>query len=147
MDAVETLWEHWLDAVGTLWGRCVHAITDIFRGDPTARWHGFRTLYKRCGIAVWCDRGFMILLYILTQHSGLTCSHTIVCIVYAHFRNTYATITLRPRIPRIAKNWQFSGFVVESLSVREVPISFVYIRSDRFVVNQGLHESLNELFS
>jgi len=28
-----------------------------FYGDPTARWHGFRTLYKRCGIAVWCDRG------------------------------------------------------------------------------------------
>jgi len=41
-----------------------------------------------------------------------------------------APITLRPRIPRIAKNWQFSGFVVESLSVREVPTSFVYIRSE-----------------
>jgi len=60
------------DAMGTLFGRCrdtvrtfyIHAITDtfyilgVFRGDPTARWHGFRTLYKRCGNAVWCDRGF-----------------------------------------------------------------------------------------
>jgi len=44
-----------------------------------------------------------------------------------------------------SENWQFSGFVVESLSVREVPTSFIYIRSDWFVVNQGLHESPNEL--
>ena len=63
IDAVKTLWERRVDAVGTLWGRCVHAKTDkfdilgVFRGDPTARWHGLRTLYKRCGIAVWCDRG------------------------------------------------------------------------------------------
>jgi len=63
MDAVKTLWERRVDAVWTLWGRCVHAITDnfdilgVFHGDPTARWHGFRTLYKRCGNAVWCDRG------------------------------------------------------------------------------------------
>jgi len=65
MDAVKTLWERRVDAVGTLWGRYVHAITDkfdilgVFRGDPTARWHGFRTLYKRCGNAGWCDRGFI----------------------------------------------------------------------------------------
>jgi len=63
LDAVKTLWERRVDAVGTLWGCCVHAITGkfdilgVFCGDPTARWHGFRTLYKRCGIAVWCDRG------------------------------------------------------------------------------------------
>jgi len=34
MDAVKTLWERRVDADGTLWGRCVHAITgniDIFR--------------------------------------------------------------------------------------------------------------------
>ena len=43
MDAVKTLWELRVDTVGTLWGRCVHAITDtfdilgVFRGDPTAR--------------------------------------------------------------------------------------------------------------
>jgi len=66
MDAVKTLWERRVDAVGTLWGRCVHAITDkfdilgVFRGNPTACWHGFGTLYKRCGIAVWCDRGFKL---------------------------------------------------------------------------------------
>jgi len=30
----------------------------VYRGDPTARWQVFRTLYKRCGIAVCCDRGF-----------------------------------------------------------------------------------------
>jgi len=69
MDVVKTLWERRVNAVGTLWGRCVHAITDklflgVFRGDPTARWHGFRTLYKRCGIAVWFDRGFK---YVLTM--------------------------------------------------------------------------------
>jgi len=40
----------------------------------------------------------------------------------------YTPITLRPRIPRISKNWQFSGFVVESLSVLEVPTSFVYLQ-------------------
>jgi len=63
MDAVKTLWERREDAIGTLWGRCVHAITGkfdilgVFSGDPTASWHGFRTLYKRCGNAVWCDRG------------------------------------------------------------------------------------------
>ena len=40
MDAIKTMWER---AVGTLRGRCVHAITGnfdilgIFRGDPTAR--------------------------------------------------------------------------------------------------------------
>ena len=62
---------------------------------------------------------------------------------WGFIRNT--PITLRPRNPRISKNWQFSGFVVDSLSVREVPTSFVYIRSDRFVVNQGLHESPNDL--
>jgi len=45
-----------------------------------------------------------------------------------HVLNT--PITLRPRIPRISKNWQFSGFVVELLSVREVSTSFVYIRSE-----------------
>ena len=63
--------------------------------------------------------------------------------VFVRIRNT--PITQRPRIPRISKNWEFSGFVVESLSVREVPTSFVYIRCDRFVVNHGLHESPNEL--
>jgi len=66
MDAVKTLWERRVGAEGTLWGRCVHAITDtfdilgVFRGDPTARlvrW--FRTLNKRCGIAVLCDRGLI----------------------------------------------------------------------------------------
>ena len=62
---------------------------------------------------------------------------------FVRIRNT--PITLRPRNPRISKNWQFSGFVVESLPVRKVPTSFVYIRSDRFVVNQGLHESPNDL--
>jgi len=30
----------------------------VFLGDPTARWHGFRTLNKRYDNAVWCDRGF-----------------------------------------------------------------------------------------
>jgi len=63
MDAVKTLWERCVDVVGTLWGRCVHAIDDkfdIFRCIPKARWHGFRTLYKRCGNAVWCDRGLNI---------------------------------------------------------------------------------------
>ena len=65
MDAVKTLWERCMEAVGTLWGRCVHAITDkfdilgVFRGDPTARWHGLRTLYTCCVIAVWCDRGLI----------------------------------------------------------------------------------------
>jgi len=50
------------DVVWTLWGRCVHAMTGeidilgVFRGDPTARWQVLWTLYKRCGIAVWCDR-------------------------------------------------------------------------------------------
>jgi len=63
MDAKRRLWERRVDAVWTLWGRCVHAITGkfntlgVFRGDPTARWQVLRTLYKRCGIAVWCDRG------------------------------------------------------------------------------------------
>jgi len=52
-----------VNVVWTLWGRCVHAITgkfdvlDEFRGDPTARWQVFRTLYKRCGIAVFRDKG------------------------------------------------------------------------------------------
>ena len=67
MDAVKTLWERRVDAVGTLWGRCLHAITGkfdilcvhVFRGDPTARWQVLKTLYKRCDIAVWCDRGFI----------------------------------------------------------------------------------------
>jgi len=64
LDAVKKLWERRIDAVVTLWGRCEHAITGkfdilgVFRGDSTARLHGFRTLYKRCAIAVWCDRGF-----------------------------------------------------------------------------------------
>ena len=34
MDDIKTLWERRVDAVGTLWGRCVHVITgkvDIFR--------------------------------------------------------------------------------------------------------------------
>ena len=30
MDAVKTLWERRVDAVGTLRGRCVHVITDKF---------------------------------------------------------------------------------------------------------------------
>ena len=68
---------------------------------------------------------------------------------YPHLKTqstfSYAPISLRPRIPRISSNLQFSGFVVESLSFREVPTSFVYIRSDRFVVNQGLHEYPNKL--
>ena len=62
------------DAVGTLCGRCRDAlrtlctrynwqIWGVFRGDPTARWHGFKTLYKRCGIAVWCDRGFTTCIF------------------------------------------------------------------------------------
>jgi len=75
IDAVKTLWERRVDAVGTLWGRCVHVITGkfdilifwgVFRGDPTARWQVFRTLYKRCGIAVWYDRG-LILRYCLVR--------------------------------------------------------------------------------
>ena len=46
MDAVMTLFERRVDAVGTLYGRCVHTGTGnvyidlflcIFRGDPTAR--------------------------------------------------------------------------------------------------------------
>ena len=52
-DAVKTLWERRVDAVGTLL-----IFLGVFRSDPTVRCHGFRTLYKRCGIAVWCDRGF-----------------------------------------------------------------------------------------
>jgi len=63
MEAMKTLWERRVDAVGTLLWRYVHAITgkfdilDVFRGD---RWQMFRTLYKRCGIAVWCDRDFTV---------------------------------------------------------------------------------------
>jgi len=64
MDAIKTPWERRVDAVGTLWGSGVHPISgkldskiDVFRVDPTVRWQVFRTLYKRCGIAVWCDRG------------------------------------------------------------------------------------------
>ena len=47
------------DAVGTLCTRYTDTLIflGVFRGDPTARLHGFRTLYKHCGIAVWCDRG------------------------------------------------------------------------------------------
>ena len=65
MDSVKTPWERHVDAVGTLLGRCVHAITgiiDIFRRilrRPHSALTCFRTLYKRCGFAVWCDRGFM----------------------------------------------------------------------------------------
>jgi len=73
MDAVKTMWKRCVGAVGTLWGRCVHAITGkfdilgVFRGDPTARWHSFRTLcpYKRCGNAVWCDRGFTYVIKLM----------------------------------------------------------------------------------
>jgi len=42
MDAIKTRWERRVDAVGTLWGLCVHAITDkfdilsAFCGDPTS---------------------------------------------------------------------------------------------------------------
>jgi len=63
MDAIKTLWERRKDAIGTLWGHCVHAITgnfdilNVFRGDPTARWQVFRTMYKRCVIAIWSDKG------------------------------------------------------------------------------------------
>jgi len=54
------------DVVYTLWlGNLI--FLGVFRGDPTARWHGFRTLYKRCGIAVGCDMGLnYIALIILT---------------------------------------------------------------------------------
>jgi len=44
MDAIKTPWERRVDAVGTLWGRCIHAIAGsvdilgVFRGNPTARW-------------------------------------------------------------------------------------------------------------
>ena len=43
MNAIKTLWERREDAVGTLWGRYIHAIAGkfdilgVFRGDPTAR--------------------------------------------------------------------------------------------------------------
>ena len=66
MDAIQTLWGRPMDVVGMLWGRFVHAITGkfdilgVFCGDHTARWHIFSTLYKRCGIVVWCDSGFKI---------------------------------------------------------------------------------------
>ena len=47
------------------------------------------------------------------------------------FQDSWGSVMpLRPQIPRISKNWQFSGFVVESILVREVPTSFVYIRSE-----------------
>jgi len=42
----------------------VHALTgnfdmfSHFRGDPKTPWQIFWTLYKRCGIAIWCERGF-----------------------------------------------------------------------------------------
>ena len=54
MEAIKTLWECRVDAVGTLWGRCVHAITGkfdivgVFRGDHTAR----RQVLERCTNAV-----------------------------------------------------------------------------------------------
>jgi len=55
MDALKTLWERHMDAVGMLWGRYVHAITGkylgIFRSDPTARWQVFKTLWYHC--LVW----------------------------------------------------------------------------------------------
>jgi len=50
MDAIQTLWERRVDAVG----RCVHAIIDkfdilgVFRGDPTARRHAVKRLWHRC---------------------------------------------------------------------------------------------------
>jgi len=78
MDVLKTLCERCVDAVGTRWGRCVQAITGnfdilgVFRGDPTARWQVFGTLYRRCGIAVWCDRGFRkkeyLLSYVISTH-------------------------------------------------------------------------------
>jgi len=71
MDAVKTLWERLVDAVGTLWGRCVHAVTGKFDMFRLISRRSHRTLYKRCGNAVWCDRGFM---YVTTiKHVLLHC--------------------------------------------------------------------------
>jgi len=53
------------DDVGTMYGRCVQAITGnfeiigVFRSDHTARWQLFQKLYKHCGIDVWCERDLM----------------------------------------------------------------------------------------
>ena len=44
MDALKTLWERRVDAVWTMWGCCVQAISGkidilcVVRGDPTSRW-------------------------------------------------------------------------------------------------------------
>jgi len=70
MDAIRTLCERRVDAVGTLRGRFVHAITgkfDVFRRisrRPHSALTGFQNAtYKRCGIAVWCDRGLTAYIY------------------------------------------------------------------------------------
>ena len=55
-DAVGRLCALCRDVVYTLWLTNL-IFLGVFRSDHTARWHGFKTLYKRCGIAVWCDRG------------------------------------------------------------------------------------------
>ena len=54
MDGIKSSWERRVDAVGTLWGRCLHAFTGkidilgVFRGDPTARFQNdVRTLCRR----------------------------------------------------------------------------------------------------
>jgi len=46
----------------------------VFRSDPTAHRQVFRTMYKLCGITVWCDRGFKKNRWLLTYvHAWNTC--------------------------------------------------------------------------
>jgi len=65
MDAIKTLWKRLVDARDAV-RRPVHAITGkfdiigVFRGDPTARRQVFITLYKRCGITLWCHKGIIV---------------------------------------------------------------------------------------
>jgi len=61
MEAIKRLWDRGrcMDAVKTLCTRYNWQIRFFRRVSrrPHCALTGFKTLYKRCGIAVWCDRG------------------------------------------------------------------------------------------
>jgi len=58
---------------------------------------------------------------------------------------TNAPITLRPRIPRIAKNWQISGFVRirNTQFVKFLPVSYIFVVSSD---QSGIRGKSFELF-